>query len=277
MTSSADWQGAVGNIWAEEWRRTDRSFAELAQTLDAAIQAAAPAGRGIALDVGCGAGATSIALAAKRPDLTVLGIDVCPELLDVARDRAERAGLANARFATADLNGALPDLPAPDLLFSRHGVMFAADPTAMFARLHALARPGAALVFSCFRAPALNPWAGELVAAVTGTAPAVPEGYVPGPFAFSDAEQVAGWLSEAGWQEATATPVDYHYVAGAGADPVADATAFLSRIGPAAAAIRATEDDPALLRDRLASALADHLVEDRVAFPAAAWLWSARA
>src|SRR5689334_6072819 len=118
MTNNADWQGAVGNSWAEEWRRTDRSFSDLALRLDAAIVAAAPEGRGVALDIGCGAGATTIALAVKRADLTIVGIDVSPQLLDVARDRAERAGLTNARFATADLEAALPELPAPDLLFS---------------------------------------------------------------------------------------------------------------------------------------------------------------
>jgi len=37
MTSAGDWTGRVGHVWAAEWRRTDRSFADLARHLDAAI------------------------------------------------------------------------------------------------------------------------------------------------------------------------------------------------------------------------------------------------
>ena len=69
------WRGSVGDVWSEEWRRTDRSFAGLARYLDATILAAAPA-EGTAMDIGCGAGATSLALAEPRPDLTIVGTDI---------------------------------------------------------------------------------------------------------------------------------------------------------------------------------------------------------
>lgn len=277
MTGAADWRGAVGDVWASEWRRSDRSFGGLAPALDAAILTSSPAGPGHALDIGCGAGATSLALAAVRPDLTVTGIDISPELIDAARDRAERAGLSNLRFATADLEGPLPDLPPPDLICSRHGVMFTADPAALFARLRALVRPGAALVFSCFRAAAANPWASELTTAVTGEPPAAPAGYAPGPFAFADPAFVSGVMAAGGWRNIAHQPVDYDYIAGAGADPVGDATGYLSRIGPAATAMRAAPDQAEAMRDRLATALTERRDGDRVAFPAAAWLWSATA
>lgn len=58
MTSGQDWQGRVGDVWAAEWQRTERSFADLARHLDKAIAGVAP-NRGRALDIGSGAGSTS--------------------------------------------------------------------------------------------------------------------------------------------------------------------------------------------------------------------------
>lgn len=186
MTTASDWSGTVGDIWAAEWRRTDRSFADLASHLNTAVFAAAPE-RGRAVDLGCGAGATSVALASARPDLTVTGIDLSPELVRVASSRG--SALPNLSFATADIAADPARIAAGvDLLFSRHGVMFFADPAAVFARLRAAANPGARIVFSCFRRASLNPWATALVSAVTGSSPAPADGYAPGPFGFADDE-----------------------------------------------------------------------------------------
>lgn len=267
MTSAADWQARVGEVWAAEWRRTDRSFADLSCQLDVAILAAAPDGVGNVLDIGCGAGATSAALAAACPDLSVTGIDLSEPLVEIARAR-----VPGATFRVADVASATLERNSVDLLFSRHGVMFFDDPATTFARLHAAAVPGARLVFSCFRTRAENAFAGDLVAAVTGTAAADPPGYAPGPFAFAREGRVATILAAAGWQDARATPVDFAYVAGEGDDPVADAVSFLSRIGPVASAIAA---DPAAMRPRLASALMRYVTATRVVLPAAAWIWRA--
>jgi release factor glutamine methyltransferase len=45
------------------------------------------------VDVGTGSGAVALALKDERPDLTVIGTDVSPEALAVARDNARRLGL----------------------------------------------------------------------------------------------------------------------------------------------------------------------------------------
>lgn len=274
MTDESDWTGQVGETWASEWQRTDRSFGDLARHLDAAILAAAPE-TGRALDIGCGAGATSLALAAARPDLAITGVDLSPGSLAVARDRAAR--LANLTFVEGDVIAAARRLAPVDLFVSRHGVMFFDDPVRAFAALHAAAAPGAALVFSCFRAPAENAWISEVVEAVTG-APLAPRDAAPGPFAFADDGHVARILADAGWVGATAAPVDYTYRAGEGDDPVADAVSFFSRIGPSAPILRtllADQRDATLAR--IAQVCARHRHGDAIDFPAAAWLWSARA
>ena len=188
MTLAYDWAGRVGDTWADEWRRTDLSFANLSPHLNAAILDAAPE-VGIAVDIGCGAGGTAIALAAARPALTVLGIDLSKNLVEAARKRG--AAYPNLRFEVGDASE-LGGITA-NLLFSRHGVMFFDDPVAAFSRLRQAATADAHLVFSCFRDVSLNSWAIETGAAVTGTIPQKP-GTSPGPFAFADA---AGALEEA--------------------------------------------------------------------------------
>ena len=116
MTTARDWTGRVGDSWAAEWRRTDRSFAALSTLLDPAILAAAPIGNGRAVDLGCGAGTTSIALATARPELTVVGIDLSADLVRIATTRAPSP--TNPTFAVADLNQASLTVAADaDLLF----------------------------------------------------------------------------------------------------------------------------------------------------------------
>ncbi|WP_174285869.1 class I SAM-dependent methyltransferase [Sphingomonas bacterium] len=272
MTTAAEWSGPVGDAWAESWIDTDRSFAGLSIRLDAAIVAAARTGEGRAIDLGCGAGVTSIALAKARPDLGVVGVDVSPELVAIADTRG--AGIDNLDFAVADLDvDAATVARNADLLCSRHGVMFFADPAAVFAELRAGVRPGTPLVFSCFRSPSLNPWAGALAAELTGVTPPRPQGYAPGPFAFADPGFVAPMLAAAGWRTDDPEPVDYPYVAGEGADPVAAAVDFFCRIGPVAAALKAApEGGSGALLDRLAMLLQARRGRDVVAFPAAAWI-----
>lgn len=309
---SSEWIGRVGDVWAAEWPRTDRTFAPVDRALvDAAVSALAAIASADAavphiLDIGCGAGSTSLSLAARLPDATLTGIDLSPALVAVARDRA--AGEPRCRFEQADATrwgdresvaaengfgrngteggdpkegGASGDAPrgargAFDLLVSRHGVMFFDDPVAAFAHLRGLARPGAALVFSCFRSPADNVWASGLASLMPGGGAGDPQ--APGPFAFADTERVAAILAQAGWRDATPRPLDFAYVAGGGPDPVADAIDFFSRVGPVSRALR--EADPPVrerLHEGLAALVARHHAGDHVAFPAAAWIWSARA
>ncbi len=274
MTSDRDWTGRVGDIWAAEWRRTDRSFEGLAPVLNAAILAAAGPQTRTIVDIGCGAGATSLASAQALPDGQVIGIDLSPKLIAVANHRAGH--LTNVAFHCADVASAVGMHAPVDLYISRHGVMFFADPVAAFAQLAEAAAPGAALVFSCFAERAANRWAVETVAGADDASGPTGAMTAPGPFAFADPAHVAEILKQAGWRATTPQRVEFAYRAGGGADPVADAVDYLSRIGPAASRIREThgaEREQALAR--LTSACVDRLAGDAVEFPAAAWIWTA--
>jgi SAM-dependent methyltransferase len=213
MTRGHEWSAGVGSVWAEQWQRTDRTFAAMAPQLDAAIDRLAPPPGGRVADIGCGAGATSVSLARRRPDLDILGIDIAPQLVAVAAERG--ADLPNLTFSVGDAAG-ISATAAYDMLISRHGVMFFDDPVAAFTGLHAMAKPGAPIVFSCMRAMIHNRWAYDLVEAVTGRAPEPPADYGPGPFAFADREFTADMLARTGWKEAAASIADYGYHAGDG-------------------------------------------------------------
>ena len=271
MTGTSEWQGRVGRAWAEEWRRTDRSFAALTPHLLSAI-AAQPGTR--VLDIGCGAGEVSLSVARARSAAQVTGIDISADLVATASQRAAEFGAQRVRFVHADA-GEFIDANGPsDLLVSRHGVMFFADPPAVFRHLAHHAAPDARLVFSCFRARAQNPWADLFDRVLPPPMPAPESAHGPGPFAFADPDHVRPLL--AGWRDVTFTPVDFRYVAGAGDDPVADALGFFTRIGPAAARL-ATLTGPAhtsALAD-MAGVLELHCRDGVVALSAAAWIFSA--
>lgn len=276
MTGASEWQGVVGDVWAQLWQQTDRSLAPLCARIVAQAQALAPGARAI-LDIGCGAGSTTLSLADCFPEARLRGIDISPSLIAVANGRVQAE--QDVGFAVADAS--CFDDPAfrPDLLVSRHGVMFFDDPVAAFAALRTAAAPDARLIFTCFRSVADNDWASsiartmpqESVSRTTDTLPG------PGPFAFADADRVAGILTAAGWTIDAPIPVDFTYCVGDGDDPVADALRFLRRIGPAARAMRELPAEAAAqMTMRLEAMLRDRLSGGTVDFGAAAWLWSAR-
>lgn len=274
MTDARAWSGPVGNVWASAWQRTDRSFADLSRTLDAAIAEMAGNGPVRIVDIGCGAGATSVAVARNRREATVIGIDLSADLVAVARERG--GDLPNLRFELGPVEALVGALGPVDLFVSRHGVMFFDDPVAAFAALRAAAAPSGRMIFSCFRAAAENAWADLLPqAGVGGPVTGVPG---PGPFAFADPGHVEAILTAAGWRDRSRKAVDYRYRAGEGADPIADAVEFFTQIGPTARRLRdADPSERAALVQRLRDVLVEYREGDVVDFPAAAWLWSATA
>lgn len=271
MTTTEDWTGKVGASWAENHRLTDRALSGLTERLLDTIRQFG--GRYI-LDIGCGAGEVSLALARERPSSRVIGLDISPDLVAIARERGENHD--NLEFVIADAQDWRAGEFDPDLLVSRHGVMFFPDPVAAFANLLGGADRGATLCFSCFREPALNPWANDIANMFDRPQHAAVD--VPGPFAFADRAAVRAVLSQAGWENIEHREVDFAFVGGSGANALDDAVAFFSRIGPGAPALaerKGAEREAARLRLREWLARKQH--GKLVALPAAAWIVTAQA
>lgn len=270
MTDARDWEGRVGANWAREWVRTDRSFAGLTTRLAQRVSEGKPQA---VLDIGCGAGELSLAVKANRPDTRVCGIDLSADLIVQARLRADES--ADCHFEVSDASHWVGADFTPDLLMSRHGVMFFDDPVGAFTHLAQVSAPAAQLIFSCFCDRNLNTWATAIAELLPDAAPVNP--HAPGPFAFADQTHVSKILAASGWAEVQFERVDWEYVAGAGADPVSDAVNFFSRIGPAAPVIAALEGaERTMFLERVHALATDRLVGDEVQFQAAGWIVSAQ-
>lgn len=269
MTTREEWQAQTGRTWAENYRLTDRAFAGLTQRL---LERIAEREGNYVLDVGCGAGELALAIARARPGARVVGVDVSPALVDAARARGE--GLGNADFVLADAANWREPGFAPDVVVSRHGVMFFDDPAAAFANLHGQAGEEAELVFSCFREAKENPWASDLARLLE--LPPAASHTAPGPFAFADPQHVEDTLAAGGWHGMAFEPIDFAFVCGMGEDPIEDALAFFRQIGPAAPVLRALEGKArARAEGWLRDWVAEHQSGNLVAFPAAAWIVTA--
>ncbi|UZE06617.1 class I SAM-dependent methyltransferase [Pseudomonas corrugata] len=200
----ADWNGQSGEYWAANQARLDAMFAVFGQ---AAIEAAAPATGERVLDVGCGAGASSLALAARvGAGGHVLGVDISEPLIGRARAFAPKDTPVLFRVADAS-STELPE-GAFDILFSRFGVMFFDDPTGAFAHMRRALRPGGRVAFVCWRGVAENDWLRLPMGAIKDIVPlpAPPGPEAPGPFSFGDRGRVTRILTAAGFTDIAIAP-----------------------------------------------------------------------
>jgi SAM-dependent methyltransferase len=276
---AAYWNGPSTRAWAREHERIDARFAPILDRLLA--RAAAQPGERV-LDIGCGSGTSTIALAERvGPAGRVLGIDIAAESVEVARRRIDAAGLAQAEVLLADA-ATHPFPPGGfDLLASRFGVMFFLQPIAAFAHLRAALRPGARVVLTAFRSPAENRWTTGAAAAVRDLVPPPPPPgpEEPGQFAFADPARVERILRGAGFAEVALAPEDVPMRLGTDA---AEAAAFAMTLGQVS---RALQDAPDGTREGLREAVRDRLLDfyraaegpAGVTMPAAIWLVTARA
>src|SRR5690349_23656602 len=184
----AGWNDQSGERWVAHQARLDAIAAVFGQ---AAIEAAAPVAGERVLDVGCGAGASSLALAARvGAGGQVLGVDISEPL--IARARALTPQDTPALFRVADASSAELPEGAFDILFSRFGVMFFNDPTGAFAHMRRALRAGGRVAFVCWRGAAENDWVRLPMGAIKSIVPrsALPGPTAPGPCAFGDRGRV---------------------------------------------------------------------------------------
>jgi SAM-dependent methyltransferase len=266
------WNGPVGERWAALQERIDLHLADITQEL---IRFAAPRCGERILDIGCGCGTTTLLLAMRAgPEGAAAGIDISVPMLSVARARA-MAQNADIAFIEADASD-YPFQPVFDLVFSRFGVMFFADPVPAFANLHTALAPGGRLVFACWRSLAENRWASEpLQAAMHLLPPQEPaDPLAPGPFALADGERVRRIIESAGYRDVAIERFDGTINMGA---TLEDAAAEVLNIGPLArAATDLDETTRGEIRRAVEGVYAPYTSSAGVTPPAACWFVGAK-
>ena len=269
------WNGVASDRWVRFQEVMDRTLAPFG---NAAMAAAGIAAGCRVLDIGCGCGGTSLALArAVGPDGRVLGVDISRPMLARARARQEAGG--NLAFEEADAQRHRFEAGSFDVVFSRFGVMFFDDPTAAFGNLRAALAPGGRLAFVCWRSPRDNAWVQVPMGVMARhiPRPAPPEPGAPGPFGFADPARVEQILEAAGFADIEIREHDTPFVLDAGT--LDDATTYFLSTGPSSRMLAEADPDTAT-RDRIVAELREELASladgGRLALGAAVWIVTAR-
>jgi ubiquinone/menaquinone biosynthesis C-methylase UbiE len=273
-----DWAGEMGAKWLANLARFEGMIAPIGEAL--LRQADFKPGARV-LDIGCGGGGTSIAIAkAVAPSGEVLGIDISPDLTTASTERANDTGISNVRFICADASTAQLDDKPFDRLFSRFGSMFFSEPHKAFTNLHSLLRPGARIDLAVWGSPPDNLWMMEMMGVVrryVDIPPAIPR--TPGPFAFEDIDYLNEILASGGFSEANVIPYNgLQPIGGVNAAPH-DAVSFvLSSMAVGRALEEQGADVRAAAEEDLVELFQNHYVaEQGVMMQGKAWLVSATA
>ncbi|WP_417620613.1 methyltransferase domain-containing protein [Parasphingorhabdus sp.] len=271
-----DWAGEMGLKWLASLFLFEEMIAPIGDALLA--RADYQDGESV-IDLGCGGGATTLAIAsAVAPSGKVMGVDISPDLVVAARERATKSGATNIEFTCADASVVqLPDAPY-DRLFSRFGSMFFDNPIAAFSHLHGLVRPGGRIDLAVWGPPRENLWMMEMMGVVRNhieVPPAIPR--APGPFAFEDLEYLGEILSGGGFTNVDVAAYEgLQPVGGIGATPD-KAVAFALASMAAGRALRDKGDTIfAAASEELTDLFAKHHVPGKgVLMQGKAWLVSA--
>jgi SAM-dependent methyltransferase len=223
------------------------------------------------LDVGCGAGLTTREAARAAAPGSALGIDISADALHRARELAAAEGLDNITFEQGDAQAHPFEPESFDVVISRFGVMFFAEPVAAFANIARALRTGGRMVALVWQPGEDNEWAVALDEAVGYTEPED-----AGPFSLGDPDATRRILERAGFADVEFEGVDEPMFFGADVSEAVEWVTGFSGVSQSLAAM-----DPAArseARERLRATLAARHTADRgVVFASRAWLVSARA
>jgi len=266
------WNGTAGCAWVEAQDTIDRMYQPLEALLVEAVRA--ESARHV-LDVGCGTGGTTLAVARLLGvNGQCVGIDISEPMIAAARARVGREG-ASATFIRGDAQS-YPFEPAMfDAIISRFGVMFFDDSVRAFANLRSAARSGAQLRFIAWRSAEENPFmtTAERAAAplLPNIPPRVPD--APGQFAFADGRRVQRILEKSGWTEIDIEPIDVTCTL-----PEKELARHATRFGPLGRILHEVDDQTRTqVVETVRAAFEPYVHGPEVRYDAACWMVGARA
>jgi ubiquinone/menaquinone biosynthesis C-methylase UbiE len=267
----AMWNGCAGRGWVEAQESLDRLFAPFEDLL---VEVVAKSEAQRVLDIGCGTGSTTLAIARQLgPNGTAVGLDISEPMIALAQRRAALEA-APPRFLCADAQTYEFEPASFDMIVSRFGTMFFDDSVHAFANLRRAATSGARLHTIVWRSPADNPF---MIAAEKAAAPFLPQmparnPDAPGQFALADRNRVYSILEKAGWSEIAIEPLDVACTL-----PERELNDYITRLGPLGRVLPKLEE-PA--RSRIVAAVRaafePYVQGAEVRFTGACWTVSAR-
>jgi SAM-dependent methyltransferase len=267
------WNEGAGRAWVEMQSVLDEMLAPFNELL---IEHALNNETGRILDVGCGAGSSTLSVARRlRQGGLCLGVDISAALIAVAKQRAIDEAAGQAAFVQADAQTHAFEPDSFDAVISRFGVMFFDDPQAAFVNIRRATRSDAILTFVAWRSPAENPFMTTAPRAAAPFLPSLrtPDPNAPGPFGLADADRVQRILAVSGWKSIDIRPIDV---------PIRmaeqDLLPYLTRMGPVGLALKDVDEQTRAQAAAAIRAASEPFVRDgAVRFAAACWLVTARA
>lgn len=274
QTQDDYWNGENGELWA---RKAEQLDAILAPFLSPILERVAQHSPKSIMDVGCGAGALTLACAEQHSRANVTGVDLSKQLLAVARKRATDKA-SGAIFFKSDATSFSIGEPV-EAMVSRFGMMFFPDPLEAFVALRAKMAPSGAFVGVCWQSMDKNDW---LAVPLKSATPHLkedlppPDPAAPGPFAFADAARTRSIFEKAGWSDVALTPWTGQLTLPG--TTVEEAANFSMELGPLASVISAQNLDAEAVRGSVEKALAAACpTKTMFKLNAAVWIVTARA
>jgi SAM-dependent methyltransferase len=222
------------------------------------------------LDIGCGAGQTTREAAGAAAPGPVLGVDVSPAALELARELAAAESLRNVSFELGDAQTHAFEAGRFDVAISRFGTMFFSDPLAAFANVARALRPGGRLVALVWQRHRDNEWAVAIDEAVGST---MSEGM--NPFSLGDPNVTTPILERAGLGDVRFEDVREPMFFGSDVAEALEWVTGFSDVADVLSSLDPGAREHAL--QRLREVLDAHRHRDRgVAFDSRAWLVTAR-
>ncbi|MDF3832970.1 class I SAM-dependent methyltransferase [Cupriavidus basilensis] len=269
---TALWNGHAGRAWVDAQALLDQMFKPFEELLVEAVRAGS--GHRV-LDVGCGTGSTTLAVARLLgAGGRCVGADISDPMIAAARARAGRED-TTASFIRADVQMHAFEPASFDTIISRLGVMFFDNPVAAFANLRRAARDDAELQFIAWRSAAENPFMTTAERAAAPLLPNLPARRpgVPGQFSFADRDRISTILEESGWAGIDIRPIDVDCTL-----PEKALAGYLSRFGPVGLILQdADERTRAQVGEAVRAASEPYVHGTEVRYTAACWMVSARA
>lgn len=266
---TAYWNGPIGESWARQQEKRDRDHAGITGPL---MEWAAAKPDEAVLDIGCGAGTTTLMLAERvgRAGRAV-GVDLSGPMLEVARRRADAAH-SPAQFVQADVADYAFDKNVFDLGFSQFGVMFFPDPVAAFRNIRRTLKKRARIAFACWRSPAEHLWAGIPESAAKPFLPASPpaEPNAPGRFSLRLPDRIKQVLGGAGFYAIEIERLDAPTFAGATPEEAASSAIDAGPLQRTLANVDETTRQK--VREAVTARLSQEMRPDGIYLTSAAWL-----